>query len=40
MKVACAGVCQRMLVCVIDVSGYLEGYPEAAVVKVHAVVFY
>ena len=37
---ACAGVCWRVSACVIDVSGYLEEYPEAAVVKVHAVVFY
>ena len=33
-------VCQRVLVCVVDVAGYLEEYLEVAVVKVHTVVFY
>ena len=37
---SCVGVCWRVSVFVIDVSGCLEEYPEVAVVKVHAVVFY
>ena len=39
-SVSVNGVCKRVSACVVDVAGYLEEYPEVAVVKVHAVVFY
>ena len=35
-----AGVCRRVSACVADVAGYLEEYPQVAVVKGRAVVFY